>query len=110
MLVKWWLLAIPQYVIVAIFGSGRGVQRLGGRLGRLGIGLGRVGNWGGGLIGLLVLIAGIVLLFTGRYPRDLFRLIMGLNRWSYRVVVYATLMRDEYPPFRLDPGGRERGE
>ena len=32
---------------------------------------------------------------------------MGLNRWSYRVWAYATLMRDEYPPFRLDTGPRE---
>ena len=55
-----------------------------------------------------MLIAGLVLLFTGRYPRDLFRFIMGLNRWSYRVFAYATLMTDEYPPFRLDPGGHER--
>jgi hypothetical protein len=110
-LVKWWLLAIPQYVIVAIFGSG--LWGFSGWLDPGGWdewGWGGWGNWGGGLIGLLVLIAGLVLLFTGRYPRDIFRLVMGLNRWSYRVFVYAALMRDEYPPFRLDPGGRERGD
>jgi Domain of unknown function (DUF4389) len=109
-LVKWWLLAIPQYIIVAIFGSG--LWGFSGWLGgwdNWGSGWGW-GNWGGGLIGLLVLIAGVVLLFTGRYPRDLFRLIMGFNRWCYRVLAYAALMRDEYPPFRLDPGGRERGD
>ena len=53
-----------------------------------------------GLIGL-ALIIGIVLLFTGKYPNDLFKLMIGLNRWSYRVTAYVSLMRDEYPPFRF---------
>ena len=34
---------------------------------------------------------------------SIFSFVMGLHRWSWRVVAYAALMRDEYPPFRLDP-------
>ena len=67
-----------------------------------------VTNQGLSLLALLVLIAAIILLFSGRYPRHLFDLIMGLNRWSYRVLAYAALMRDEYPPFRLDMGPADR--
>jgi hypothetical protein len=99
-LVKWWLLALPQYLIVAVFAGGAwaGLNAANDN-----------GGWssGGGLIGLLVLIAGVVLLFTGRYPKAIFDFVMGMNRWVYRVAAYATLMTDAYPPFRLDMGGRE---
>jgi hypothetical protein len=98
-LVKWWLLALPHYLVVAVFAGG--------------------GSWlawqadstrwsaGGGLIGLLVLVAAVVLLVTGRYPRGVFDLVLGLNRWVLRVAAYAALMTDRYPPFRLDLGGSD---
>lgn len=90
-LVKWWLLAIPHYLVIGLFaGAGRGFWCC------------------GGLIGILVLIAVVTLAFTGRYPPDLFDLVVGLHRWVLRVIAYAALMTDAYPPFRLDMGGTER--
>jgi hypothetical protein len=99
-LVKWWLLALPHYLIVGVFAGGAWA----------GFNAANDGwAWasGGGLIGLLVLIAGVVLLFTGRYPKTIFDFVMGMNRWVLRVAAYAALMTDAYPPFRLDMGGEE---
>ena len=47
------------------------------------------------------------LLITGRYPQTLFDLLMGINRWLYRVLTYVTFMATAYPPFRLDQGPYE---
>jgi hypothetical protein len=59
------------------------------------------------LISVLLLIALIALLFTGRYPNGLYDFVFGINRWAIRVRAYATLMRDEYPPLRVDMGPRD---
>ncbi len=99
-LIKWWLLAIPHYLIVGVLLSG-GTW--------IASNTGRDELSGPGLIGLQVLIAAVALAFTGTYPKGLFDLILGLNRWVLRVAAYAGLMTDEYPPFRLDMGGPEPG-
>jgi hypothetical protein len=64
---------------------------------------------GWSLVGVLVLIAAIVLLFTGRYPKPLYDFVMGMDRWALRVAAYTALMTDRYPPFRLDQGGTDPG-
>lgn len=96
-----WLLGLPHYVIVALL--------VGGSLGWFTMNGERVqlAPVAGGLLGLLVVVAGVMLLFTGRYPSSLFDLTVGLNRWIYRVIAYAALMTDQYPPFRLDQGGTD---
>ncbi|MCY4726942.1 DUF4389 domain-containing protein [Nocardioides sp. STR2] len=97
-LVKWWLLAIPHYLIVGLFVGGVAY----------GVGSADDESWASiGLIGVLVLVAAVVLLFTGRYPQQVFDLVLGLNRWVLRVAGYVSLMTDQYPPFRLDMGGHE---
>jgi len=62
-----------------------------------------------GLIAILVIVAAVVLLVRGHYPESIFDFVMGMNRWCYRVLAYVALMRDEYPPFRLDTGGEDPG-
>ena len=56
-----------------------------------------------------MLIAAIALLFTARYPAGLYDLVVGINRWTYRLAVYVALMTDRYPPLRLDQGGDDPG-
>jgi Domain of unknown function (DUF4389) len=97
-LVKWWLLAIPHYLIIGIFLGGAGYAA------STSTPEDRPWLASSGLIGVLVLIVGVALLFTTRYPRSIYDLLLGLNRWVYRVGAYAALMTDAYPPFRLDMG------
>ena len=100
-LVKWWLLALPHYIVVAVFAGGAW-------FGWTGASDSWLWSWdGGGLIGLMAVIGGLCLLFTSRYPHGIFDFLLGMNRWVFRVIAYAGLMTDTYPPFRLDMGGDE---
>lgn len=101
-LVKWWLLAIPHLIIVGILTTGS--------MGATWVMSTQADTWvkttSGvpSLLGVLVLITAVILLFTAHYRAGLFALIMGINRWAYRVSSYVLLLRDDYPPFRLDQG------
>ncbi|MEU6672891.1 DUF4389 domain-containing protein [Streptomyces sp. NPDC046925] len=86
-LVKSWLLVVPQLIVAALMAGGY--------------------RFNGGLTGLLAFYAGVALLFTGRYPRGMYDLNMGLHRWVARVLAYGLLLTDVYPPYRLDQGERE---
>ncbi len=79
MLVKWWLLGFPQILLCWAMEP---------------------------LLQVVTGIAAVALLCTGTIPQGMFDLLMGIVRWRYRVAVYVSLMRDEYPPFRLDLGSR----
>jgi hypothetical protein len=75
-LVKW-LLAIPHYIVLFFL--------------YIGVFFAVVGAW-------------FAILFTGRYPRGIFKFVEGTIRWHNRVVGYAfALVTDKYPPFRLAP-------
>ena len=70
-LIQWWLLALPHYLIIMALGTVHSV---------------------------LAFVAAAALLFTGVYPQPLFDLVLGIDRWIYRVGAYAGLMTNEYPP------------
>jgi hypothetical protein len=73
-LVKW-ILAFPHYVILFFLSFG---------------------------VVAATLIAWVVILITGRYPRELFNFVVGVSRWGLRVGAYAFLLTtDKYPPFSL---------
>jgi hypothetical protein len=92
-----WLLGIPHYIVAAAFAGG----------GWFAFEQSTTRFSSPGLVGMLALIAALVLLFTGRYPRSLFDFLLGLDRWVLRTAAYASFLTDEYPPFRLDPGEHE---
>jgi hypothetical protein len=109
-LVKWWLLAIPQYIIIGVFTGGVPWPWWWASYSHGVLNITEHGGSGGlGLIGIVAVIAAVALLVTGRYPETIFDFVLGLNRWVLRVAGYAGLMTDRYPPFRLDMGGPDPG-
>ncbi len=73
-LVKW-LLAIPHYIVLFFLVIG---------------------------VFFVTIFAWFTILFTGKYPRELFDFVVGVGRWGLRVSAYAFLLvTDRYPPFRL---------
>ena len=71
-----WLLAIPHIIIIALLY----------------------------IVALFALIgAWVSILFTKKFPESWFNFIVGVLRWQYRVNAYTNLMRDEYPPFSMEP-------
>ena len=75
-LVKWCVLAVPHYPILILLYL---------------------------VYPLLTIVAGVAILFTGRYPRPIFDFNVGVLRWSWRVMNYRFPMNstDKYPPFTL---------
>ena len=80
MLVKWWLLGLPQIVLCWAMEP---------------------------LLQALCVINAVRLLCKGTVNQGMFDLLMGIVRWRYRVAVYVSLMRDEYPSFRMDLGSND---
>ncbi len=70
-----WILAIPHFIIVAVLGF---------------------------IAAIVVVIAGLSVLFTGTYPEGMYKFVVGVQRWTMRATLYALFMTDEYPPFSLD--------
>jgi hypothetical protein len=93
-LVGRWILGAPQYAVAVLFAGS-------------GIGLVWHYRFGGGVLHVLIFVVAMLLLFTDEYPTDVFGVVMGFNRWVFRVAAYALFMRPEYPPFRFDPGPSE---
>ena len=70
-----WVLAIPHYIVLIFL-------------------------WLAALV--VSFLAWVVIVITARHPMWMFNYIVGLERWTYRVISYAFILStDRYPPFRF---------
>jgi Domain of unknown function (DUF4389) len=69
------ILAIPQFIVLAVLGL---------------------------VAGVAMLIAFFAVLFTGHWPDGLRDFVVKVFRWNLRVQAYFLLLTDTYPPFALD--------
>lgn len=44
-------------------------------------------------------IAFWIVLFTGKYPENMFQFVVGTGRWNYRIQCYLNFYTDTYPAF-----------
>ncbi len=53
------------------------------------------------MIGTMVvqIFAFWIILFTGKFPKDMFDFIVGTGRWAYRINCYLYFYTEKYPPF-----------
>ncbi|MDH2426355.1 DUF4389 domain-containing protein [Sphaerisporangium sp. TRM90804] len=94
-----WLFAIPHILILSVLTATGGWRLLGDDADA------SVASFS--LVGVGVTIVAISLAVRGRAPRGLRDLLVGVARWSLRVVAYVALLTAQYPPFRLDQGDTE---
>ena len=54
-------------------------------------------------VAVLTIFSWFAILFTKRYPKSIFDFVVGVIRWSLRVIAYAmVLTTDRYPAFSLE--------
>ena len=67
-----WLLAIPHLIVLYFYGI---------------------------IVGVITFFAWWAILFTGRYPKGMFDVVVDYLRWNLRVSAYMSFLTDSYPPF-----------
>ncbi|HET9199446.1 MAG TPA: tetratricopeptide repeat protein [Dehalococcoidia bacterium] len=58
---------------------------------------------------IVIFLAQFAILFSGRFPAGMFKLVAGWLELSFRVAAYVYSMTDRYPPFELSPSSPRNG-